>query len=232
MIRLGLGLVLAASTLLTGCAAPRTIYVAESRPFSRPEISQVATAAPGDAMLHQGTVRTYDAIRLPRPVSLNGMGNFEVPAGVYLKDGESTAAEFFSWDEVTRPTRVGINSNGSTLKHLFLVKSKAEAPLCAETFDKKYFCSSEVAYERMRTNVADTDSFQRTLIYSGRVGNRITLAYREFSGGLARPAFSNNAEYDLSESMVLVYQGAQIEVIEATNQGITYRVIRNFNEAR
>lgn len=232
MIRLCLGLALPAIALLAGCAAPRTIYVAESRPFSRPEISQVATAAPGDALLQQGTVRTYDAIRLPRPASLGGIGNFDVPAGVFLKDGESAAAEFFSWDEVSRPTRGGINSNGLTLKHLFLVKSKPDAPLCAETFDKKYFCSSEVAYERTRANVADTDSFQRTLIYSGRVGNRITLAYREFSGSLARPAFSNQAEYDLSESKVLVYQGAQIEVIEATNQGITYRVLRNFNEAR
>jgi hypothetical protein len=35
---------------------------------------------------------------------------------------------------------------------------------------------------------------------------------------MARGAFSNVAEYDLSESKTIGYQGAQIDVIEATNQ--------------
>lgn len=75
------------------------------------------------------------------------------------------------------------------------------------------------------------DSFQQTLIYSGKVGNKINIGYREFSGSIARPAFNNNVEYDLSESTTIGYKGAQLEIIEATNQYIKYRVIKNFNSA-
>lgn len=38
----------------------------------------------------------------------------------------------------------------------------------------------------------DTNSFQQTLIYNGKVGNKINIGYREFSGDLARPAFANS----------------------------------------
>ncbi|MCV5664960.1 hypothetical protein OFN50_38635, partial [Escherichia coli] len=72
------------------------------------------------------------------------------------------------------------------------------------------------------------DSFQQTLIYSGKVGNKINISYREFSNDMARPAFNNEAEYDLSESNQIGYKGAVIDVLEADNTKITYRLIRNF----
>ncbi len=75
------------------------------------------------------------------------------------------------------------------------------------------------------------DSFQQTLLYSGKVGNKINIGYREFSNSLARPAFNNNVEYDLSESKTIAYKGAQLEVLEATNQHIKFRLIKNFNSA-
>jgi len=58
------------------------------------------------------------------------------------------------------------------------------------------------------------------------------VSYREFSDHHARTAFTNTAEYDLSESKIIGYKGALIEVLEATNQHIRYRVLRNFNEAQ
>ncbi|ELT4634368.1 hypothetical protein R8Y01_003702, partial [Acinetobacter baumannii] len=74
------------------------------------------------------------------------------------------------------------------------------------------------------------DSFQQTLIYSGKVGNKINIGYREFSSNIARPAFNNDVEYDLSQSKEIGYKGALLEIIEATNQDIKYKVIRNFNK--
>lgn len=72
------------------------------------------------------------------------------------------------------------------------------------------------------------NSFQQTLIYSGRIGDRITLGYREFSNNMARPAFNNDVEYDLNESKIVGYKGARVEVIKATNQEIKYKVLSNF----
>ena len=63
------------------------------------------------------------------------------------------------------------------------------------------------------------------------MGTKVNIGYREFSASLARPAFNNNVEYDLSESRVVGYKGAQLEILEATNQHIKYKVLRNFNGA-
>ena len=78
---------------------------------------------------------------------------------------------------------------------------------------------------------AGDNSFQQTLIYSGRVGDKVNIGYREFSSNVARPAFNNDVEYDLSESDTIGYRGAELQILEATNRSITYRVIRNFNAA-
>ena len=78
-------------------------------------------------------------------------------------------------------------------------------------------------YEKKKYPVTNSDSFQQTLIYSGKVGDKINVGYREFSSNVARPAFNNEVEYDLSESKIIGYKGARIEVIEATNEYIKYK---------
>ena len=90
-------------------------------------------------------------------------------------------------------------------------------------------CRDGLQFEKRNWTVAGSNSFQQTLLYNGKVGNKINIAYREFSSDLARPAFNNDVEYDLSESNQIGYKGALLEVIEANNQMIKYKVIKNFN---
>ena len=71
------------------------------------------------------------------------------------------------------------------------------------------------------------DFIRKELIYSGKSGNTIEISYREFRGGLAAPAFYQNLKYDLSESRLITFQNFQIEIINADNQSITYKVIRD-----
>ena len=61
------------------------------------------------------------------------------------------------------------------------------------------------------------------------VGNKINIGYREFQGGMARAAFSNEVEYDLSESKTIRYKGAVLDIMDANNQSITFKLTRNFN---
>ena len=46
---------------------------------------------------------------------------------------------------------------------------------------------------------------------------------------MARAAFSNEVEYDLSESKTIRYKGAVLDIMEANNQSITFKLTRNFN---
>lgn len=70
-------------------------------------------------------------------------------------------------------------------------------------------------------------TFRQELIYLGRSADILSFKYREFSGSLARPAFSADLTYDLSESRVIGYRGARLEILDAGNQEIKYRVVRH-----
>ena len=78
-------------------------------------------------------------------------------------------------------------------------------------------------------SVDSPDAFQRTLIYLGKTGNLLKFGYRETSNGYARPAFSNEISYDLNESNIIGYQKAKLQVIEATNTTIRYKVLSYFD---
>ncbi|PPK60240.1 hypothetical protein B0F89_12626 [Malaciobacter marinus] len=68
-------------------------------------------------------------------------------------------------------------------------------------------------------------SFKYQLIYSGRDGNNIKIAYREFLNDMARAAFYQNLTYNLNESTIIRYKNIKIKVLEATNESIKYIVL-------
>ena len=69
------------------------------------------------------------------------------------------------------------------------------------------------------------DFVRRELIYSGISGSTIKIAYREFRGGLAAPAFYQDLRYDLSSSDVIRFQNFQIKVHAANNDSITVEIV-------
>ncbi len=71
-------------------------------------------------------------------------------------------------------------------------------------------------------------NFRQELIYGGRVGDQIKLTYREFAGELARTAFSQDVQYDLTTDKTIGFKGVRIEVISATNTKLEYRVLKSF----
>ena len=67
--------------------------------------------------------------------------------------------------------------------------------------------------------------FRRELLYTGRAGNQITMMYREFSDNTARPAFSQQLQYEFAPNVVIGYQGARFKISSATNTEVTYEVL-------
>ncbi|HJV66199.1 MAG TPA: hypothetical protein VJ550_10730, partial [Geomonas sp.] len=61
-----------------------------------------------------------------------------------------------------------------------------------------------------------------------RSGDTIKILYREYSGDLLRAPFSQDVQYDLKKSSTIGFKGARIEVINATNVKIQYRVLSSF----
>ncbi|TYL48556.1 hypothetical protein [Marinomonas sp. IMCC 4694] len=74
------------------------------------------------------------------------------------------------------------------------------------------------------------DSFKYAALYQGIVGNKIKISFREFYKNLARPAFSQEIDYELDQNgeTMIGFKGLRIAVEKATNLDITYKVIKDY----
>jgi hypothetical protein len=69
------------------------------------------------------------------------------------------------------------------------------------------------------------NGFAGELIYSGLAGQTIKMIYREYKGDVARPAFAQELQYDLSQSREVAFRSIRLEVLNATNSEIEFRVL-------
>ena len=214
-----------------GCVNPKYNYKPQRTKINEPLLNTIVTVNIGDNMLRQGTYCEHDAIYLKQDTKAAGLTtSYTFTRGYYLKKGEDNKSEFYLPAD-------GLDSGHvieSALIDPFQIirLDKKSGKLCGVTIYNFEECTSKTDYEKKKYLVTSSDSFQQTLIYSGKVGNKINIGYREFSNDLARPAFNNDVEYDLSESSIIGYKGARIEIIEATNEYITYRVLQNFSQTQ
>ncbi|WP_175865130.1 hypothetical protein [Burkholderia cepacia] len=215
---------LASLALLTACAVPKSNYSPTSVAVSEPPLNTISTSQVGDPILSQGRYKEADAIYLEHTTSARWA--YTLYPGYYVKQGDDDSGEYFLPGGGTEVGRVEKAVLADPWKSVMTRKS--DGVLCVVTIFNVAACGDDKSFDRRKVTIYGHDSFQQTLIYNGRVGKKINIGYREFSNNMARPAFNNEVEYDLSESPTIGYKGAQLEVLEATNQFIRYRVIKNF----
>ncbi len=83
--------------------------------------------------------------------------------------------------------------------------------------------------KKMVTIVNETN-FKQELVYNGKSGNIARFLYREYSGNMARPAFTQELTYDLSESKVIGFREVRLQVLGTSNTSIKYKVISGFDQ--
>ncbi len=98
------------------------------------------------------------------------------------------------------------------------------------------FCETEewltkkgVTLTPTRVTKVSPENFRQELLYQGKAGSTLKLSYREFSSDMARPAFTQDLTFDLAEGAVIGAKGARVEVFEATNTSIRYRLLQPFS---
>jgi len=189
-------------------------YISE---VSYPEVGKVVTAYVGDHLVRKGNITQEYVLHVYK--AIDGV-LYDIPAKKYPQVGFDEKNDFYS------PIGVLRRGVSDPVQALALGK-KENSELCVITVLGGGACY-EGEYDRKKQLSEQGNSFQQTLIYSGRVGDRINISYREFSNNKARPAFNHDVEYDLSDSNVIGYKGALIEVINADNSSIDYKLIKNF----
>jgi hypothetical protein len=221
--------ILSLASVLTACVSPQKNYRPVPVNISEPAIGIVHTARVGEDMVRQGKYIEQDAIRLNEEVKFGVFSLYKLNPGYYLKEGENKKGEFYQ----PEPGPQGGSYEKAALADAYqaIYVEKKKSSICIVTVFNAKGCENNIDMTRTKRPAITTDGFQQTLIYSGRVGQKVRFGYREFSNNAARPAFNNDVEYDLDESKVFGYKGAEIQVIEATNREIRYVVVRNFNDA-
>lgn len=204
--------------LTTGCT---TVQYNGSDTYAKevnyPEVGKVITVYVGDHLVQKGTITEENVLVVNQMID---GALYDIPANKYPQIGFDNKNDYYSAAGVVRG---GISD---PIQALARGKSKNDE-LCVITVFGGSACYAG-DFERKTQLSERGNSFQQTLIYSGRVGDKINVGYREFSNNTARPAFNNDVEYDLSSSNIIGYKGASLEVIKADNSSITYKVIRNF----
>lgn len=213
--------------VLTACNTVKYNYVVETKQISYPDLNVITKTFIGDDMVRQGTVASRDVIYFPQTTVVSRGVDFTIHAGEYPKVGEDQKYLFFGLNELNSGVTVGKSTFADI--PVGIRTSKKDNDLCIVTVSGGSICKSDASFSYQKKNVTYQNAFQQILIYNGKVGNKINIGYKEFNNDFARPAFSNNVEYDLSESKVIRYKGVKLEIIKATNQFIEYKVYSNFN---
>lgn len=220
---------------IAACASVPNNYAPVTSQISEPELNKVHIATLGEQMLRQGTATLTEGVYLPQE---NNIGGFVLSPGFYPKSGEEKGKVFTGFDNRNNGFGVGyVSLEGGLFGQVALPRAirfdRAKQETCIMNPNAygmvQPVCDTEYPYQFKKMPFRSLNDFQQTLIYSGRVGEKIKISYREFSNSMARDAFTNDAEYDLSQSNIIAYKGARVEVLEANNQEIKYRVISNFN---
>jgi hypothetical protein len=159
---------------------------------------------------------------------------WDVASGVLKKIGEDEQGIFYSSSEFYR-TLPTINSREKNLGGVYVPKQSDSQMLV-------YWSPREITHAFVdksgETGVIEAvapvvelspDNQKKELIYTGVSKNVVSLLYREYQNDMARPAFTQELKYDLAEGRVIGFKGARFEVMNATNTGIKYKVLRHLD---
>lgn len=195
-----------------------------------PPVGQVMTQELGDTLVTKGQVRTYDGLIVSGPVTFSGLcSEYLFPPQTFLARNED--ANWVYYGAADGRVRDCAYGDMPYAPYSSGVARSKKDPADIRQYFKAGMALGAIQmppYEARKVEVAVEDSFRQELIYNGRAGTIVKFLYREIAGGSLRGDFSQEVQYDLNEGNVVGFKGARIEVLEATNARLQYRVISTF----
>ena len=200
-----------------------------------------STVEIGSPLVYKSKVLEFDGIVLPEPLMVQGSGlnkgsRFQFESGEFIATAsDSTRIYFYAVDQ-TKAKEIAFGDSGEfRLKNSRIGISENRTTGAFEAFHSvngvvvtRAPIPQETRLERAKLSQSDAAGFRQELLYNGKSGDMIKVLYREFRNDMARPAFSQELTYDLSESDIIGFQGVRIRVLKTSNVEITYSVLQHF----
>ena len=177
--------------------------------------------------MRRGTYLAHDAIRLLGDVRVGWLRRQHVREGWYAKHGEDEGSGYYA------PSAEGggaIEPGWLGGSPLVLQAFPDGRRLCVVTSGNARVCTNDARYQHIQQSITFEGSFRQALAFTGRIGSRVQVEYREFRAGSTRPQHRERLEFDLRQRATIGYKGAEVEVVEAGDHSLTFRVLSNFSE--
>jgi hypothetical protein len=205
---------------LTGCSS--NYYPISTEKFSKsiPELNEEHEVELGLSLILREFGQMNDAIKVIK--------KFEAGTGYLTKD--VNIGDVFLNTHETKTHKLYFNINDKSYGIAINKANGNESIYIVSGMGVRFISSNEIDssyYEEIKIPIKKSEYFKQEFIYNGRIGNSIKFIYREFADELARPAFTQDLQYDLSESSIVGFRGMRIDVIEANNIKIKYKLLSN-----
>ena len=216
---------------LYGCgtvAVDKTETRSKTELIKNPPVGKENTAEIGQTMISAAYLTVKPGIEINPPISDNPQGGIttiksrQIPLTTTTTDGDYYVDAHSTFKLGSAEVSSGEQSG------IFVPSDKSKPALIFHKNMTGYVYGKNPVHP---TKIGDIEiwnssSFKRELAYTGISQNTISIAYREFKDDIARPAFTQELKYDLSQGKEIGYRGARFEVIKANNTEITYKVIK------
>jgi len=221
IMRNKLFLILLSTLILVVCASAPPLVETVIKKHDFPELDTIATAELGDTMVSHLYSATSPSYKLLKSWSTAAYGGHVLAVGHVLRPRyEDKKYEGFFELGLCR-----LKESGA-----WCIGQNAFGTCNALTCGPNFMGPKEGDLDVVRADYVDVTqpNLQQELIYNGKVGNSVKFLYRELSQNMMRDAFSQDIQYDLSEGNEIGFKGVRLQIIEATNRKIKFKVSAHF----
>jgi hypothetical protein len=217
---------------MVSCASKKAAVNPEVSTLFHPSLKEISNAELGISLVTKEQGLSYDAIEITKEFKVEQNNNLKViEAGqIFINNYTTEKYDLYSID--------------SDSTHVIAIPKIEGNPMISTSNDTDGIYSTgfsqfgmnftipveKIEYTKRKVIVKNKDYFKQEFIYNGRVGDALKFAYREYINDYARPAFTQDLRYDLSETKIIGFRGLRIEVLNATNTEIQYKVINYFEK--
>lgn len=230
--------------LIAGCATTQLIPVApEVRYFTEPEVGDVQEAELGETIVRQYRSGAIEKVALTeahhldnRKTPYHTITDEVLPDAFFTLAGETLdGSKIYQSDTGVLRTKTGDQVGASPTERrpaeLIISREGEIAARYMNGVSRKTVRLENASIETGADTTITDKYFRQELVYNGRTDRQVQFIYREFVGTqYYRPAFSQEVQYDLVIGDTLGFKGARFRLLEASNTGVRYEVLRYFED--
>lgn len=218
-------LILTIILTLHSCAVVFTPVSLERKSYNDAPIGETIEKEIGESLVTKGQEDYQEAVKIKKPKNFNvQMISFPYDDGEILP----LSGMYKNWKLYYNKNKAHTNTLGVAVhkedENHISIFSRSGAGFSVFGL-KNRIEATKTTY----TNPNCENCYKQELVYNGKSGNTVRFMYREYVNNMARPAFSQDLQYDLSESKIIGIKGLRMEVFSAGNTKIKYKIIKSFD---